>query len=338
MTTDNLSKKDNLQEAFLLSESIIKNIELSELSLTDIALKTSRLARLLNDLDYHKIMRFEAGGYPNEIDGISPEPWRLTEIAKRRVTEKDAKTGEVKEFAYLTSISELEENIKIAQISLESARDPDVSISSANPNQFVWGPQGNYIERNSIRIQVSQSIKRLASRREFVYSYALQKYYELKFSGLADDIFSRIRERVDKSIGEIIPEELERFSSIYNNLISENPEDWSNSVHSCRRMLQNLADRLFPPAPDKEIDEKGKKKTIKLGPDNYINRLIAYIETKSSSERFIDIVGSHLRFIGDRLESIFLATQKGSHSLITKEEADRYVVYTYLFLGDILSL
>ncbi|MEL7657285.1 MAG: hypothetical protein AAGU75_15435, partial [Bacillota bacterium] len=87
-----------------------------------------------------------------------------------------------------------------------------------------------------------------------------------------------------------------------------------------------------------EIDEKGKKKTIKLGPDNYINRLIAYIETKSSSERFIDIVGSHLRFIGDRLESIFLATQKGSHSLITKEEADRYVVYTYLFLGDILSL
>ena len=39
-----------------------------------------------------------------------------------------------------------------------------------------------------------------------------------------------------------------------------------------------------------------------------------------------------------RLDSIFRAVQKGSHAIVTQEEADRYVVYTYLVTGDILSL
>jgi hypothetical protein len=49
-------------------------------------------------------------------------------------------------------------------------------------------------------------------------------------------------------------------------------------------------------------------------------------------------VGSHLEFIGERLDSVFQAAQKGSHGVVDKAEADRYVVYTYLIVGDILSL
>ena len=45
-----------------------------------------------------------------------------------------------------------------------------------------------------------------------------------------------------------------------------------------------------------------------------------------------------MRYMGDRLDAIFRAAQKGSHSTVTKEEADRCVVYTYLLVGDILSL
>jgi len=50
-----------LKEALSLSEEILRNIELSELPLTNIALKASRLARLLNEYDVQKIMEFEAG-------------------------------------------------------------------------------------------------------------------------------------------------------------------------------------------------------------------------------------------------------------------------------------
>ena len=79
--------------------------------------------------------------------------------------------------------------------------------------------------------------------------------------------------------------------------------------------------------------------TIDLGTENYINRLVCFAEDKSESERYSAIVGSQLSFLGDRLDALFRAAQKGSHSVIsTRDEADRCVVYTYMVVGDLLQL
>ena len=57
------------------------------------------------------------------------------------------------------------------------------------------------------------------------------------------------------------------------------------------------------------------------------------------SSRFHAVVGSQLKYIGERLDALFEAAQKGSHATISdRVEADRYVVYTYMIVGDILSL
>ena len=328
-----------LEEALALSEELLRNIELSELPLANIALKASRLARLLNEYQFQKIMEFEASGYAATPDGVHPDVFQLAVLAGRGFSEKDLKTGELKEYIYRSSIEELEHDKRIAEVALDAARDRDVSISSSNPYQTVSAPIGNFMERQKIRETASRASNRLSSRRSFIYSYALSKHYELKYSGIADDIFSRTRERVTSAIGELVPESVQKLSAVHDNLRSENPEDWSNAVHSCRRILQDLADAIFPPREDRIIDSGGKQKTIKLGKDNYINRLISFVEDNSDSERYQHIVGSHLGFLGDRLDSVFQAAQKGSHdTIVTKEEADRYVVYTYLVVGDILSL
>jgi len=328
-----------LQEALTLSEEILRNIELSELPLANVALKTSRLARLLNDFDYQKIMEYEASGYPSTPTGVPPDIYRLAVVAGREYQLKDVKSGEIENYIYTTSIEELEQEVKSLEVALAAARDPDISVSSANPNQMVWNPIGNKFERDTIRTSAARSQRQLSSRRSFIYSYVLRRNYELKFSGIADDIFSRIRVRVDSSIGQHVPDAIQKLASIYDNLKSENPEDWSNAVHGCRRLLQDLADAIYPAREDVIKEINGVKKTIRLGPDNYINRLIAFIEEHSASKRFNEIVGSHLRFIGERLDSVFKAAQKGSHAkIVNKDEADRYVVYTYLITGDILSL
>jgi hypothetical protein len=123
--------------------------------------------------------------------------------------------------------------------------------------------------------------------------------------------------------------------SVYNNMDSSNPEDWANAVHSCRRILKDVADALYPPC-DIPIEVNGRK--IKLDADSYINRLIQYINSKSESATFINVVGSSLSSIGIRLDSINEAVCKGTHTEIKKEEAHRYIIHTYLLLGDILSL
>ena len=186
---------------------------------------------------------------------------------------------------------------------------------------------------------MERAIEVLTARRTLVYDYAIRKHYEIRFSSLAEDVFTRIRSRVDWSIGLAIPDTAKKLTAAYENLRSVNPEDWANAVHSCRRVLQDLDDAVFP--PQKEVRTRnvdGKETKIKLGPDHYINRLVAYIEDSSESRRFEGIVGSNLRYIGNRLDAFFRAAQKGSPAAVTTLEADRYVVYTYLVVGDVRCL
>lgn len=291
-------QKDKTSETLSLAEEILRNIELNEIPLTNACLKAVRLTRLLNDTQ-----RFD----------------ELTKIS--------------------SYIGQLESYIEASKIRLAAARDPDVSISSANPDQYILSPSGNTFERDKITYGILSSEKNLQERKTTVYNYVLNIYYELRFSAVPQEVFERTRRRVDKRLAEMVPEAVKKFVSVYDNMKSSNPEDWSNAVHSCRRILQAVADVLYPPYPDglSEVNRGGKK--IKVGPDKYVNRPITYAEDKSNSGRFCEVIGSHLRFLGDRLDSVYSAATKGSHTEIkSAEEAERYIIYTYLLIGDILRL
>ena len=324
-----------LEEALNLSGEILADIELSRAPLSSIALKTSRLGRILNDFDTQSMFRYESAGYPVSIGIVAQDAWNAGIAAGRRSEHKDPTTGEVKETIYIESIEQLEGQISTAKLGLEAAADRNVSISSANPYQRVDQPMSNDLERKGHENTISTATQRLSSRRALIHDYVLRRHYELKFSGIAQDMFSTIREKVDARVAVTVPVAVQQFSAVHDNLRSENPEDWSNAVHSCRRILQAVADVLFPPTQEPRKSDKGE---IKLGPDQYINRLACYAEDMSSSKRFQGIVGSHLSFLGNRLDAVFEAAQKGSHNTVTRDEANRYALYTYMLVGDILSL
>lgn len=329
-----------LQSALALSDEILADLELSRIPLSSVALKASRLARLLNDPDHEQIMAYEAGGYPISQGIIPHDAWRLAVFAGRSWTEPDEKTGKKQEFAFVESISQLEDQLEISKRGIEAARDPNVSITSANPNQYVLPSYGNSNERQGLRNQAALASKRLAARRSFIHRYTYDIHYQLKFSGIASEVFSRIRDRVDSSIAEVVPDAVKRFASVYENLRSENPEDWSNAAHSCRRIIQDLADTVFPPQSEPRIKlVKGKETSVALGAENYINRIMCFVEDNNKSTTAIAIIGSDLSFLGNRLDAITAGAQKGTHDdILTPEEADRIVVHTYMLVGEILAL
>lgn len=328
-----------LQEAEALSADILKDIELNQSLLSLVVLKGLRLARILNDFDMQQIFEWESGGYPSEVGKVSQPVWMAGLRAGRLFYPPGSTQENGEPLIYLESIEQLEITLRMGETSLQVATDPNISIASANEYQRVHVPAGNSVERTTIRTQMQTASSRLAARRTLIYEYTARKYYELKFAGVADDVFGRMRHSVDASIGLLVPDAVRKFTAVYDNLASDNPEDWANATHSCRRILQDLADAVFPAQDDVIIkDVKGQNKEIRLGPDNYINRLIAYIEDRSNSDRFNELVGSHLDYIGNRLDALFQAAQKGSHSTVTREEADRCVIYTYIVVGDILSL
>lgn len=311
------SKSEIFKEALKLADEALRELELSKASLTSIALKASRIARLSGDFDMQNILLYEVGGYPSEPTGISSEVWRLAEKAGRIIRKED--DGEVKSYAKVESIENLESKAQTQRENLKRSAHP--------------------LERSKLSKSISDSASLTGQRRAFIYKYLSDMYYELKYSIATDDSFSRIRSLVDGNIADLVPASLQKFSAIYENLESENSEDWSNAVHSCRRVLQDLADALYPAREDVKKTVGKKEIVIKLGVDAYINRLVAYAEEHSSSERFQEIVGSHMKFLGERLDAVFQAAQKGSHSeIVTRMEADRYVVYTYMIVGDLMSL
>jgi hypothetical protein len=315
---------------------MLRDIELGELPLTSVALRAARLARLTGDFELQQGFEAEAGGYGTNSDGVPPQLYQFALRIGRR-SSGFLKSGQFSEDMISTvSIAGLEQQIASATITLTSSVDSD-----PHTQRLLQQGQPGLTPKAIARKTIADATQQLSRTRQFIYSYVVDKHYELRFSGIAADVFTRIRTQVDARVGSLAPAAVKRFAAVYDNLASDNPEDWSNAVHSCRKILQDVADALFPPTLVSRnlVTADGKERVVALGADNYINRLVAFVEDRSSSERTAAVVGSHLQYLGDRLDAVFRAAQKGSHSTITShEEADRYVVYTYMLIGDLLSL
>jgi hypothetical protein len=328
-------------EAFELSTEVLADLELSRLQLSGCVMKAARLARLVGDDDYFLILRNELAGYPSSPKGVPPDVWRLCKLANRvkakeKIDDKGKSTGEIVETAELRSIASIEENATTLKMRLSFFQPQPVSISSANPNQYISAPIRDISTEAKIAMSYRDEISLIAARRAFVYDFVLAKHFELRVSSAAEDIFDGYRKRVDDHLGDLIPDELRRLDSIRSNLESDNPEDWANAAHSCRRLLQAVADKLYPPSDQSVKSTEGKN--IKVGNENYINRLVLFCENKMSSGVSFKVMSSDLKYIGERLDSVFSAAQKGSHAKIDRSEAERFVIHTYLLIGDILDL
>ncbi len=232
------------------------------------------------------------------------------------------------------TIATLESELEAAKDQMKVAFDRNISFSSPNPYSFP--PIGNSLERSGLRNLIAEKSKKIDQLKAMYYNYALEVFYKLKFGNLTEEIFKKRKLFVDSSLGEISPKTLQKFVSVYENLNSKHEEDWANAVHTCRRAIKDVADHLSPPSEQLIECEDGRK--IKLDEDHYILRLKEYIKRKSDSETFKKIVGSHLDYIGDRIDAIYKSSTKGTHEEVSREEAERYVIYTYLLLGDVLSL
>lgn len=327
---------NRIKECTELSSEILKNFELSEIPVGNIILKCLRLCRLLGDQEGVLLFTFESSGYPITEEGyLTSDAWRISKIAGRRYFQKDAKTNKNSEYASCVLIAELEESIKAQKIQLSSATDPNISLSSSNPYQHITAPVGNGYERVQITQNIQQQTQQLTIVKGALYNYVLSIYNELVYGNIVEDIFTESRMKINEKLGMYCPKSIEKFVSVYENLSSNNPEDYANAVHSCRRILLDLADALYPPS---ETPIKVNGKPVKIGTDQYINRLIQYISSKSGSKTYTDVVGSDLSSIGMRLDAINDAACKGTHTDVTKDEATRYIIHTYLLISDIIAL
>lgn len=197
-------------------------------------------------------------------------------------------------------------------------------------DEFSWvkkelEPSGHGIFRGAIAAEKYEYI--IAQ----IYDLITKQWLELRFGGVIETIFEENKKIVDSKLIEICPDAVEKFASAYERLKENTPESLAQGVLTCRRILKDFADAIYPP---KNILVKGRK----VGEEEYINRLWAFTSEKIEHGTNGDLIKSEVEYIGNRIDTLYVLTCKGTHSTITKDEAERAIIRTYLLIGDLIKL
>ena len=152
------------------------------------------------------------------------------------------------------------------------------------------------------------------------------------FSEYTKDILEYIPVSV---ISKLIPKCPDLSNRLYSILKvyskAETNEDYSQAACSCRRLIEYVADCLFPPRND---EEKGRP----LGKPHYKNRLLAFCDEERKSETNIDVICAATYLLAEQTDTLYKLANKGTHGDVFALETRRCIIRTVLLLDDISSL
>lgn len=330
---------ERLVEALQLSEEILIGIEMETLSTSSAALRCLRLARLTKDSDSVKWLENETNGCFRKADGsLDPETFILGYKHGRGIP--GTKIEDLSLFGELAD--ELEAAIQSKQAAIGTLTTQGVSVSGEwaavslnNLSQDVQAQTNNLLNT----IQVCR--RHLAILRGEYYKYAASVNLELKFSQRAENIFLSYRLSVDRNLIFLAPESLKKLDAAYERLSSKNPESWSQALTSCRRVFQDLSEALFDHKfkgfkEHQFVTKSGK--LLDISGDHYLNKLFAVLDSLDTKRTYKSLVGSHLQYVIEFINSLHNELCKGVHSEVTFEEARSSILHTYICLGDISLL
>jgi hypothetical protein len=207
---------------------------------------------------------------------------------------------------------------------------------------YMFGDSGknyNYTTNNNSTISIGpyNFLFVLNTVDNIIYEKTIAILNELKFEKIEFDIFEETRKTVDEKLYKICPNALNKLTETYKDLIeSETPLDLQKISFSCRTVLNDFADAVYPPIKEKVNGFDNKPHP--LADQNYVNRILQFTFENIGPNYNKDFIKSNLEYLFNFLDSIYKLSNVGTHTEREKEHAKRCVIYTYLVIGDIINL
>lgn len=296
-----------------LAKELLDDIELSQINITTIILKASRLARLCGTEEFQVWLTYEMRGYFSDVD-LSLKYMELT----GRWANKKERTG------YWSPISQIEASIDSKKLELQSLSIPNVS---GNPHALIVLRE-YYAKTSKISnaISIYNGIKtRVLS---LLHSFIADIYYDKELEHLAESIFEKYKEEVDSLISNHARDVLQQIPSVVNRLSENEEESISQALTTIRRIIDSFADSIY--APSNGTYTIGGI-TLSLGASNHLNRLNVFVHERVESKSRKDKIRQNLSNLYGRVSA-------GVHSDVTLEEAKSLFLNCYLVLGEILHI
>ena len=172
-----------------------------------------------------------------------------------------------------------------------------------------------------------------AALKSALHSYATDCQISLDFGDISSDVFGKAREAVDSFIRQTCPKAAGQLLAAYERLGGNEAEERAQCLASCRRVLLTVADAVFPAQQEEYEDSGGKRR--KVGPDDYKNRLLAFLDQRLGSDGTLALVDGQMGHLAARLDAVYSKVSKGVHADVGENEAQLAMIHTYLFLAEV---
>ena len=232
----------------------------------------------------------------------------------------------------------------------------DYSIPASYP-KLKYNAESTPAGKNvtfSLNIAIQKNLSKLSSVQldnDSLLSINQSILYEL-FSSIKLELLNRLNNIINEIIYDILPRDIfqEFQNSVHAKFVnseaihalniaienlgaSENPEKTSVVALECRRLIKIVADELCKAGDDYKMKDDT---VLKMGSENTINRLRAYVDQKNKKIRKpllkkLDLL-SELYSSNNGAETM----SSGVHGDISNTTAKILVIYNYLILGEII--
>ena len=330
-----MTKIEKAQES---CEQVLNGIEDGTITTTSALLQCLKIARLMNDTDAIMWLQYEYGDYPQTEDGkhIQDQAWAIGYKMGRGYIEKG------KKFIFTELAPELEQKIVAQQSSVKNFTTQGTSVAGDYAAIAVNNLTAAVNNSTSIIVNnIGIAEKRLSILKAKYYDYALKKQIEISFGNVATTVFGEYREKVENEFSKLSKETLLKLQAMEDKIDSDNPELYSQALTTCRRLFEETAKMLFEkyfPEYKENTYRTRSGKEIDISKDHYKNKLSAVIEKLEDKSPSKTMVGSNVLYLIDWIDNLSDLQCKGVHHDVTRQDAVRCIIQTYICLGDILNL
>ncbi len=323
-----------IDDALSLAEETLEQLELGAGPLIPIVLRCLRLARMLDKSDAEGWFRMELRG-AGGVGPLSAEEERYA-VMSGRVARQALGTNPP---TYWTMpIEDVESELEIARKELDALRLPSITVSETGERQFAIYPTASeaILKDVSNRRQAAAGIINrwnhiVACLRGAIDDWLSRTVVELRYGVVVDSVFERARKRFDDLLAERAPDVGRKLSAAYQRAYSDDREEWSQALTSCRRAIKALADAVYPPT-DEKVD--GHSLTDK----EYRNRLVRFVADHLKSSAKKRLLDTEIDLVVKRVEALDEIASKGVHADINEHDVELTIIHTYVLAGELLDL
>jgi len=318
---------DKKVEALKIVEEGLKEIESKTGSVTVSVQKLSRAAKLLNNESIYAWAELQLAN-PIYLNPVREALEKIQEISKLEVDQRDYSQAH----KFIDKVEKLGLDYK-AQVSPMYGYKLSTASGGFNSVNFIEQTFEDLVKNNS-RNDGRRTKVNLNAHLNFIknlsHKYLSNLHDELKFSGTISSSFDLLRNAVDDRLLDLDPEIAEQLMLAFKSVSSNSKEEWSQALTTCRRLLESLADKIYPPT-----DENIAGRTFKQG--QYLNRLWRFMDISIESKSNKEMAKTHVDYLGSWLSSEYALACKGVHAEVTQIEATKAVFHIYLMLSDLLD-